>query len=139
LAQQRGLGEVNILWARDYLNTPTDVFIVPETMYETQQETLRAFLQAYKRGTQWMFDRPEEAAQLAVKYATNAKDPQQNLEIIKLRNAATVHEGPTRHGLGWFDFDLLERVEQTYRELGLIKSKLDVRRLFTNDLVRTLQ
>ena len=139
LAQQRGLGEVNILWARDYLNTPTDVFIVPETMYEAQQETLRAFLQAYKRGTQWMFDRPEEAAQLAVKYATSAKDPQQNLEIIKLRNAATVHEGPTRHGLGWFDFDLLERVEHTYRELGLIKSKLDVRRLFTNDLVRTLQ
>jgi NitT/TauT family transport system substrate-binding protein len=39
LAQQHGLGEVNILWARDYLNTPTDVFIVPETMYETQQET----------------------------------------------------------------------------------------------------
>jgi NitT/TauT family transport system substrate-binding protein len=133
LAQQRGLGEVNIIWAREYLNTPTDVFIVSEALYTSRQELLRTFLQVYKRGTQWMLDHPEEAAQLAVKYAINGKDP-----IIKIRNAASVSEDTQRHGLGWFNLDVLEQVERTYRELGLIQRPLDMRQLFTNELVQAL-
>jgi NitT/TauT family transport system substrate-binding protein len=138
LAQQRGLGEVNTMWARDYLNTPTDAFIVSEELYTSRQELLRAFLQVYKRGTQWMLDNPEEAAQLAVKYAINGKDPKQNLEIIKIRNAASVSEDTQRHGLGWFNLDVLAQVERTFRELGLLQRPLDMRQLFTNELVRRL-
>lgn len=138
LAQQRGLGEVNVIWAHDYLNTPTDVFIVTEDFYRTRRETLRKFLQVYRRGTQWMLDHPNDAAQLAVKYAINGKDPQQNLEIIKIRNDSSVSDYTTQHGLGWFDLELLERVERAFRELGLIKRPIDIRRVFTNDLVRAL-
>jgi NitT/TauT family transport system substrate-binding protein len=137
-AQQQGLGEVNVLWARDYLNTPTDAFIVTEALYNTRREPLLAFLKAYKRGTQWMLDHPDEAAQLAVKHAIDGKDPQRNLAIIKLRNAATVNEPTRQHGLGWFDLALLTQVERTFRELGLIKKQLDVQRLFTNELVQML-
>ncbi|HSX77941.1 MAG TPA: ABC transporter substrate-binding protein, partial [Candidatus Saccharimonadia bacterium] len=86
-AQQQGLGDVHTIWARDYLNTPTDAFIVSEAFYTTRREPLGAFLKAYKRGTQWMLDHPDEAAQLAVKDAIDGKDPQRNLAIIKLRNA----------------------------------------------------
>jgi NitT/TauT family transport system substrate-binding protein len=138
LAQQRGLGEVNILWARDYLNTPTDAFIVSEALYSSRQDLLRTFLQVYKRGTQWMLDHPEDAAQLAVKYAINGKDPGQNLEIIKIRNATSVSEDTQRHGLGWFNLDVLEQVERTYRELGLIQRLLDMRQIFTNEVVQAL-
>lgn len=138
LAQQSGLGAVNVIWARDYLNTPTDAFIVTEQWYTTNRDTLRAFLQAYKRGTQWMLDHPGEAAQLAVKHAIDGKDAQRNLEVIKLRNASTVNPDTTKHGLGWFDLALLERVERTFHALGLIQNQLDVHRLFTNDIVQTL-
>ena len=138
LAQQRGLGETNVIWARDYLNTPTDVFIVTEQAYNTRREQLRGFLHAYKRGTQWMLDHPEEAAQMAKKYAINGKDPKQNLEIIKIRNASSVSATTRQHGLGWLDIELLVKVERTFRELGLIKRQLNVRDMFTNDLVRTL-
>jgi NitT/TauT family transport system substrate-binding protein len=138
LAQQRGLGEVNTLWARDYLNTPTDAFIVSEALYSSRQELLRTFLQVYKRGTQWMLEHPEEAAQLAVKYAINGKDVRHNLEIIKIRNAASVSEDTQRHGLGWFNLDVLEQVERTFHDLGLLQRRLDMRQLFTNDLVRRL-
>lgn len=137
-AQQQGLGEVNVIWARDYLNTPTDAFIVTEEFYQKRREPLLAFLKVYKRSAQWMLDHPEEAAQLAVKYAIDGKDPQRNLAIIKLRNAATVDEHTKRYGLGWFDLALLARVERTFRELGLIKQQLDVQRLFTNELVQML-
>jgi NitT/TauT family transport system substrate-binding protein len=138
LAQQRGLGAANVIWAREYLNTPTDVFIVTEDYYRTRQETLRKFLQVYRRGTQWMLDHPDDAAQLAVKYAINGKDPHQNLEIIKIRNASSLSDSTERHGLGWFDLELLERVERTFRELGLIARRIDMRQVFTNDLVREL-
>lgn len=138
LAQQSGLGAVNVIWARDYLNTPTDAFIVTEEWYMAHRDTLRAFLQAYKRGTQWMLDKPDEAAQLAVKHAIDGKDAQRNLEVIKLRNASTVNADTAKHGLGWFDLALLEGVERTFRALGLIQNQLDVHRLFTNDMVQTL-
>jgi len=137
-AQQQGLGDVNVIWARDYLNTPTDAFIVTEEFYNTRREPLLAFLKAYKRGSQWMLDHPDKAAQLAVKHAIDGKDPQRNLAIIKLRNAATVDEHTRHHGLGWFDPALLEKVERTFRALGLIKNQLDVQRLFTNALVQML-
>jgi len=137
-AQQQGLGEVHIIWARDYLNTPTDAFIVSEALYTTRREPLAAFLKAYKRGTQWMLDHPDEAAQLAVKHAIDGKDPQRNLALIKLRNAVTVDERTRQHGLGWFDIALLEKVERTFRELGLTKNTLEVQRLFTNEFVQAL-
>jgi NitT/TauT family transport system substrate-binding protein len=137
-AQQQGLGDVHIIWARDYLNTPTDAFIVSEEFYTTRREPLAAFLKAYKRGTQWMLDYPDEAAQLAVKHAIDGKDPQRNLAIIKLRNAATVDEHTRQHGLGWFDIALLEKVEHTFRALGLTKNTLAVQRLFTNEFVQAL-
>jgi NitT/TauT family transport system substrate-binding protein len=137
-AQQQGLGDVHIIWARDYLNTPTDAFIVSEEFYTTRREPLAAFLKAYKRGTQWMLDHPDEAAQLAVKHAIDGKDPQRNLALIKLRNAVTVDEHTRQHGLGWFDIALLEKVERTFRELGLTKNTLEVQRLFTNEFVQAL-
>lgn len=127
-----------MIWARAYLNTPTDVFVVTEDWYTTRQEHLRALLKAYKRGTQWMLEKPEEAAQLAVKHVLDGKDPKRNLEIIKIRNAASVNEDTKTHGLGWFDIELLEKVERTFRELGLINTRMEMRRLVTNDLVRTL-
>ena len=138
IAQQRGLGESNVIWARDYLNTPTDVFIVTEDFYNTRKEHLRGFLQAYKRATQWMIDKPQEAAELAKKYTINGKDPKANLEIIKIRNDSSVNETTKQHGLGMFDLDLLVKVEQTFRDLGLIKSCIDMKRIFTNDLVKSL-
>jgi len=137
-AQQQGLGEVNVLWAREYLNTPTDAFIVSEAFATTQREPLLAFLKVYKRATQWMLDRPDEAAQIAVKHAIDGKDPQRNLAIIKLRNAATLDAHTQQHGLGWFDMALMANIEQTFRALGLLKNPLDMSQLFTNAFVQAL-
>lgn len=138
LAQQKGLGASNVIWARDYLNTPTDVFIVTEAFYNTNREPLRGFLRAYKRGTQWMIDHPQEAAQMARKYAINGKDVKTNLEIIKIRNASSVSDYTRQHGLGWFDLELLVEVEKTFRSLGLTQQPIDMKTLFTNEVVKSL-
>jgi len=137
-AQQKGLGEVNVIWARDYLDIPTDVFAVRAETAQARGDLVKRFLRAYRKGSRWMLDNPEKAAELAVKYATDGQDARRNLEIIKLRNASTVSEGTKRHGLGWFDLEILKRVEKTYLELGLLKKRVDVESLFTNRFVQEL-
>jgi NitT/TauT family transport system substrate-binding protein len=134
-AEQKGLGEVNVLWARDYLDIPTDVFAVRAETAQKRGDLVTRFLRAYRRGSQWMLDNPAKAAELAVKYATDGQDVRRNLEIIKLRNASTVSEGTKRHGLGWFDMEVLEKAVKTYHELGLLKKPVDIRAVFTNRFV----
>ncbi len=137
-AQQKGLGEVNTLWAREYLDTPTDVFVVRTETSQKRSDLVTRFLRAYRKGSQWMLDNPTKAAEVAVKYATDGQDARRNLEIIKLRNASTVSDGTKKHGLGWFDMDLLKRVERTFLDLGLLKKRVDVELFFTNRVVQDL-
>jgi NitT/TauT family transport system substrate-binding protein len=137
-AQQKGLGEVNVIWARDYLDVPTDVFAVRAETAEKRPDFVKRFLRAYRKGSQWMLDNPAKAAELAVKFATDGQDVKRNLEIIKIRNASTVSEGTGKHGLGWFDLEVLKRVEKTFLELGLLKKPVDVGSFFTNRFVQEL-
>lgn len=138
LARQQGLGEVDVIWARDYLNTPTDAFVVTEEAYQSRKEVLLRFLRAYKRGTEWMLAKPEEAAELAKRYATDGQDVARSLEVIKLRNAATVNDDTRQHGLGWFNLDVLRQVEQALFDLGLTRRRVAVEEVFTNELVQRL-
>ena len=137
-AEQKGLGEVNVLWARDYLDIPTDVFAVRAETAQKRAELVARFLRAYRRGSQWMLDNPTKAAELAVKYATDGQDVKRNLEIIKIRNESTVSEGTKKHGLGWFDMEVLQKVGKTYLELGLLRKPVDISDLFTNRFVEGL-
>ena len=137
-ARQKGLGEVNVIWAKEYLDTPTDVFVVRAETAEKQPDFVTRFLRAYRKGSQWMLDNPEKAADLAARHATDGQDVQRNLEIIRLRNASSISEGTKQHGLGWFDMDILRRAEKTYVELGLLKKSVDVDAIFTNRFVQEL-
>jgi NitT/TauT family transport system substrate-binding protein len=139
LAKQKGLGEANVIRARDFFNSPSDVMIVREETYEKEKDYVLDFLAAYKQGTEWMLDHPEEAAELAKKYAVNAEDTRTNLQTIRLRNEATLSPATEKHGLGWFELDLLREQAEKYREVGLVKNQIDVDALYTNDLVERLR
>jgi len=137
-AQQTGLGDVDIWWARDVLNTPSDVFVVTEETYRTQPDLISRFLQAYKQGSQWMLDHPDQAAELAAKYATDGQNIQRNRAIIDLRNASTVAQTNATEQLGVFDHDLLRAVTETFLELGITKQQFDIDTIFTNEFVTNL-
>src|SRR5690606_37925122 len=86
----KGLKDVNGIEVRDYLNLPSDMFVVTEEAYRTMKDVLRRFLAAYRDSAAWMIDNPEEAAKIAVERAINGRDEKINLEVIELRNKATV-------------------------------------------------
>ncbi len=138
-AQQKGLGGVDIIWARDYLNVPTDIFVVTEDLYKSKPEPLQHFLKAYKRGTEFAMANMEKAAALAPKYATDGKDnAKRNLEHLRLRMVASVSEGTKTNGLGWHDVNVIEEAARRFQALGLVKNKLDVAAAVTNRFIKGL-
>ena len=131
----KGLKDVNVIEVKDHLNVPSDMFVVTEETYKMKKDLLRRFLSAYRDSTQWMIDNPEEAAKLAITRSINGRNEAVNLAIIKIRNASAVSVTTQSKGLGHFDLDLLQKGAQTFRELGLIRTKIDVSKVIKSDLI----
>lgn len=135
VGRARGLKDINVIEVKDYLNFPSDFFVVTEESYQKRKDVLRKFLAAYRDSAAWMIASPQEAAKIAVTRAINGKDEAVNLKIIELRNAASVSETTDRRGFGHFDLELLQKAATAYKELGLIKNAIDVSRVVRFDLI----
>jgi NitT/TauT family transport system substrate-binding protein len=122
----KGLGEVNVMEVKSSLNVSSDIFVVREQVYQQKGPLLRRFLKAYRDSAAWMIANPDEAATLAVKRAIDGTDRATNLEVIRLRNAASVSDATRKSGLGTLDLDSLQKAADAYRELGLIEREIKV-------------
>lgn len=131
----KGLKDVNVIEVKDYLNVPSDMFVVTEETYRTRKDVLRRFLAAYRDSAAWMIENPEEAAKIAVTRAINGRNEAINLEIIKIRNISSVSPTTDKKGLGHFDIGLLQKGADTFKSLGLIKKPLDMSRVIKSDLI----
>jgi NitT/TauT family transport system substrate-binding protein len=135
VGRMKGLGEVQVMEVRDFLNLSSDVFVVREETYQTRKDVLRRFLAAYRDSAQWMIDHPQEAAQLAVKRAIDGQNEAVNLEVIKLRNASSVSPLTRRQGLGAIDVEMLQKGADAWRRIGLIQRELRMRDVVATDLL----
>jgi NitT/TauT family transport system substrate-binding protein len=138
-AKQKGLGEVDVIDVKNVLNTPSDVFVVTEEVFNTKRDLLINFLQVYRDSVQYTIEHPEEAAEIATKYAIDGKDTSRNVEIIKIRNQTSVSTQMKEKGLGWLDIEVLKEVEATYVDMGLIQSPVGIEDMVTNELVEELE
>ena len=131
----RGLGDVNVMEVRDYLNISSDLFVVRESTYLHKKDLLRRFLKAYRDSVEWMIRSPDEAAKLAVKVAIDGQNPTINLDVIKLRNRASVSALTAQRGLGAFDLQTLQQGAKAYQTLGLIARDITVADVVSQDLL----
>jgi len=132
---ERGLKDFNVIEVKDYLNVPSDFFVVTEEGYQKRKDVLRRFLAAYRDSAAWMIANPEEAAKIAVTRTINGKDEAVNLGIIKLRNASSISATTARRGLGHFDLEPLQKAATTFKDLGLIKNPIDISQVVSSDLI----
>ncbi len=70
-----------------------------------------------------------------MKYAIDGTDRATNLEVIRLRNAASVSANTERNGLGAFDLEALQRAADAYRKLGLIEHEIKIKDVVGTDLL----
>ena len=137
--QAKGLGAVDVIWCKDYLNLPTDVFAMMEKDLRPKRDLWKRFLRAYRKGVEWTIKNPEEAVPYCVKVCIDTKDPKLILDHIKIRVLGSSQSNTTRQkGLGWFDLPVLKQGAEIYRKAGLVKNALDVEAIFTNEIVAEL-
>jgi len=122
----KGLGEVNVMEVKNSLNVSSDIFVVREQVYRQKGPLLKRFLKAYRDSAAWMIANPDEAATLAVTRAIDGTNRATNLEVIRLRNAASVSDATRSSGLGTLDLDSLQKAADAYRKLGLIEREIKV-------------
>lgn len=135
VGRQKGLGEVNVMEVKNYVNVSSDFFVVREETYQQKKELLKKFLAAYRDSAQWMIANPQEAASLAVKRAIDGSNPAINLEVIRLRNFSTVSDTTRKNGLGAFDLATLQQAADTYKKLGIIQRSILVADVVSQDLL----
>jgi NitT/TauT family transport system substrate-binding protein len=135
VGRRKGLGDVNVMEVRNSLNVSSDLFVVREQVYQQKAPLLKRFLKAYRDSAAWMIANPEEAATLAVKRAIDGTDRATNLEVIRLRNAATVSPLTRKNGLGAFDLESLQKAADAYRKLELIEREVKIADVVATDLL----
>lgn len=135
VGKRKGVGDVNVMEVRNYLNVSSDLFVVREQVYQQKKPLLKRFLKAYRESAAWMIANPEEAAGLAMKYAIDGTDRPANLEIIRLRNAASVSATTAKNGLGAFDLESLQKAADAYRKLGLIEHDIKISDVVSTELL----
>ena len=135
VGKQKGLGDVNVMEVKNYVNISSDFFVVREETYQQKKEVLKRFLQAYQDSAEWMMRSPQEAAKLAVKFALDGQNEAVNLEVIKLRNATSVSPVTQQKGLGAFDMNVVQKGANAYKAFGLIQSDIKVTDVISQDLL----
>ena len=135
VGKQKGLGDVNVMEVKNYVNISSDFFVVREETYQQKKDVLKRFLQAYQDSAEWMMRSPQEAAKLAVKFALDGQNEAANLEIIKIRNATSVSPVTQQKGLGAFDMNVIQKGANAYKAFGLIQRDIKVVDVISQDLL----
>ena len=135
VGKQKGLGDVNVMEVKNYVNISSDFFVVREETYQQKKDVLKRFLQAYQDSAEWMMRSPQEAAKLAVKFALDGQNETANLEVIKLRNATSVSPVTQQKGLGAFDMGVIQKGANAYKAFGLIQRDIKVADVISQDLL----
>lgn len=123
----------------DYVNLPTDVFVVTREVYEDPAKlapiirTLRAIV----KGTQLMIDDPEQAAEIGATHGLDITEPEAALPVIEAFAEISQSDGTRANGLGWFDLDVIQAGADRLATAGLV-GQIDVTEYFTNSVVEEL-
>jgi NitT/TauT family transport system substrate-binding protein len=136
--QAAGLGTVDVIWARDYLNTSTDLFALEAKNYEPKKDLITRFLRGYKKGLEYTIKNPEEAVEITSKVAVDGKDPVRVAASMKLRLLCSQNANTRENGLGWIDVPALQDGVKIYKDAGFIKTDVDMSKIATNELISKL-
>jgi len=135
VGKQKGLGDVNVMEVKNYVNISSDFFVVREETYQQKKDVLKRFLQAYQDSAEWMMRSPQEAAKLAVKFALDGQNEAANLEVIKMRNASSISPTTQQKGLGAFDMAVIQKGANAYKAFGLVQRDIKVTDVISQDLL----
>jgi len=109
----------------------TPVLIAEESYLEENPETAKAFMRATRKGYEFAIENPEEAANILVQHAQEI-----DLELAKASQAYLAGEYQAEAPVwGVMEAQTWKNYGDWMYEQGLIESKLDVEKAFTNEFI----
>lgn len=122
---------VNVLRTADYIKLVSNGLITNETTIQNNPNLVKKMVAALVKGLQDTLSNPDEAYQISTKYVTDLKadDPVQKQVLT-----TTLDFMKTDH-VGYSQEQAWENMQSVLLEMGLITSKLDLSKAFTNQFV----
>jgi ABC-type nitrate/sulfonate/bicarbonate transport system substrate-binding protein len=129
---------LNKIRVKDFVNSDTDLFVAHEETYKKNRDAIRRFLTAFRKAQQRTIENPQGGAAAAKKLARGATDDARTLEMTQWVARIWQDEGTRRYGLGWQKLDVLQKQVDIYQQAGLIRTRVDVGSVVTNEMVEEL-
>jgi len=131
LLAQQGF-EVNLIKPRDYgIQFYADVLFTTEDMIKENPDEVRDFVQASINGWKLVFENPEEAIN-EVLSVNNSLDRSHQTKFLELSKPLITEKGD----IGYSDKKVWEVMQDTLLNQGLLKSTVDIGKVFTNDFLK---
>lgn len=126
--------KVNMIWFSDYGSPPSygHCLIANKKMLKDDPDLVERFLKATYKSIQYVIDNPEESAKIFSKEVP-ASDKKANKITAKDLKKYFQSKRTKEKGLGWQDASNWKRTRDWMLEYQMIKKKVDVDDLFTND------
>jgi NitT/TauT family transport system substrate-binding protein len=130
-AQEKG-ADVNIIRPSDYnINFYADTIFTRESVIERNPELVKRFVRATMAGWQYAVDHPEEAAAFGLKHSSQLTLGHET----SMMRASIPLLRPTQQPLGKMQLEEWRSLDDQLVALGLLKSKADIYKAFTNRFV----
>jgi ABC-type nitrate/sulfonate/bicarbonate transport system substrate-binding protein len=125
--------ELNVINASDYTNVSSNHIAVTKNFLDKNPELIRKFLRATKKGLEYAVNNPEKAVEMYISFnpdAISKRNVSQELwnTFIKVHN----------YEMSIPNLDLYQdwkSSQDILYDVGLITSKVDVSKIYTNDFV----
>ena len=120
--------DVNLIWPEDYgIHFYSDTIFTTDQLIAENPALVLAFLRATLKGHDDAIREPQEAAQVSLKYATDAEpDIQSEMMIASI---PLINTGSDQ--IGWMQADVWAGMEKTLRDQGLLASPVEATDVYT--------
>jgi NitT/TauT family transport system substrate-binding protein len=134
MVQQAGI-PINIIYPDDYgVHFYGDSLLATEDFIAKNPDLVLRFVRASLKGWKYALENPEKMGVMVQKYAPGADPSMENKKMIA--SLPLIDTGEDR--LGWMKPEIWAGMEQTLRELGVLKQPVDAAQLYTMQFLEAI-
>jgi len=124
--------DVNVIPVADYLKLVANGLVTNEKTIQDKPDLVRAFNEALLKGISDAAEDPEEAYEISKKYVENLEEADEALQKEVLAESIKLWQTEQP---GYSDPAAWENMQAVMLEMGLLKSPLELEKVFTNDFL----
>jgi len=124
--------EPNIMYVADYMNLVSNGIITNEKTIEERPELVTSLIRAVLRGLRDTIDAPEDAFEICLEYVPEAGGENRDIQMAVLEESIKFWDSET---LGLCDPSAWEKSVDFMFQAGLMESKSDAEKMYTNDFI----